>query len=115
MSAPLAGRHHANRTCDRAVSPLRGQRCDNQMALDWDCKGDAEAIQIQAVAQSVPLLLLYAAAHCHGAIAPLWTVGPVICDELQVSISLAAKQNTWHCSHFLQDSYCLNFLRTGDD
>jgi hypothetical protein len=90
---PLAVDHHASQTCDHAVSPLRGQRCGNQTVLDWDSEVNAEAIQIQAVAQSVPLLLLYAAMHCRGAVAPLWTVVPIVCDELQVSIGLAAKQN----------------------
>jgi hypothetical protein len=46
------------------------------------------------------LLLPYAAMHCRGTIAPLWRIVPVICDELQVSVSLVVKQNTWHCSRF---------------
>jgi hypothetical protein len=87
---------------ETAQSLLRGRRCGNHMALDRDCKGDAEALQIQAVAQSVPLLLPYAAMHCRGAVAPLWTVVSIVCDKLQVSIGLAAKQNTWHCSQFHQ-------------
>jgi hypothetical protein len=70
------------------------------MALDWDCKGDAEAIQIKVVAQSLLLLLPYVAVHCHGAISPLWTVVLVVCDELQLSVGLAANWNTWHCSQF---------------
>jgi hypothetical protein len=52
------------------------------------------AMKIQAVAQSLLLVCPYVAVQCHGAIAPLWTVVPVICDKLQVLVSLAAKQDT---------------------
>jgi hypothetical protein len=67
---------------------LWDRRCGNRTALHRDCKGEAEAIQIQAIAQSVPLLLPYAAELCRGATAPLWTVVRVVCDELHVKLVL---------------------------